>query len=192
VAWLLVTRRWRAAAVAAATAACLLVGGWAVIGFDGFAGYPHLLSILTDIEATRGYSAVAYANLAGVHGAAADLAPYALGAVLLAALCVVSRRPVRGDEAAFLLGVLSVLALSPIVWHHYLVLLFVPLAVYCPRFAPIWLLGAVNWLIWHGAFFYTGWKERVVFLAVVAGITAWALTRDRRPAAAAGTLPAWR
>ena len=29
---------------------------WAAIGFDGLAGYPHLLSLLTDIESTRGYS----------------------------------------------------------------------------------------------------------------------------------------
>jgi hypothetical protein len=196
VAWLLVTRRWRAAATAGAVSLGLWLGGWALIGFHGFSGYPHLLSILTDIESNRGYSAVAYANQIGISGSAAALAPYLLGMCLLAALWVVSRRREGGDEAAFLIGVLLLFAFSPIVWHHYLLLLFVPLAVYCPRFAPIWTLPLVCWVVWKGAFFYTGWAERIVFLVVVAGITAWMLTRTaRKPDAAgatAGTLPAWR
>ncbi len=195
VAWLLVTRRFRAALVAGATAAGLWLGGWALIGFHGFSGYRHLLSVLTDIESDRGYSPVAYAKLIGLPESAASLAPYVAGVALLGVLWLVSRRGEDGDEAAFLVGVLLLLAFSPIVWHHYLVLLFVPLAVYCPRFSPIWLLALVNWAVWKGAFFYTGWAERVVFLAVIAGITAWALTRARRdgvPAAGDGTLPAWR
>jgi uncharacterized membrane protein len=199
VAWLLVTRRWRAAAIAAVVALGLLIGGWAAIGFQGFSGYPHLLSLLTDIERTRGYSAVAYANLIGISGGAASLAPYALGAALLAALWFVARRRAGADETMFLLGVLAALGFSPIVWHHYLVLLFVPLAVCCPRFAPIWLLPAVCWVVWHGAFFYPGPADRVVFLVVIAGLCWWMLTRSRRAAAVAGgapvrrgTLPAWR
>jgi Glycosyltransferase family 87 len=196
IAWLLVTRRFRAAAVACATSAVLVVGGWALIGFHGFTGYQHLLGILTDIESTRGYSAVAYANLIGISGSAASLAPYVVGAVALGALWMVSRRRAGGDEAAFLLGVLAVLAFSPIVWHHYLLLLFVPLAVYRPRFGPIWMLPLGCWVVWRGAFFYTGWAERLVFLAVIAGLTAWMLTRDRAPesddVSPAGTLPAWR
>jgi Glycosyltransferase family 87 len=196
IAWLLVTRRFRAAAVACATSAVLVVGGWALIGFHGFTGYQHLLGILTDIESTRGYSAVAYANLIGISGSAASLAPYVVGAVALGALWLVSRRRAGGDEAAFLLGVLAVLAFSPIVWHHYLLLLFVPLAVYLPRFGPIWMLPLGCWFVWRGAFFYTGWAERLVFLAVIAGLTAWMLTRDRAPesddVSPAGTLPAWR
>jgi hypothetical protein len=184
--WLLVTRRWRAAAVSLAVAGGLMVAGWALIGFDGLAGYPHLLSLLTDIENTRGYSAVAYANLVGISGHAASLAPYVLGACTLPALWAVSRRREGGDEAAFLLGVLLLLAFSPIVWHHYLVLLFIPLAVVRPRFAPIWTLPLLCWIVWRGAFFYTGWAERIVFLLVVAGISAWVLRRS----ADAGKLPA--
>ena len=200
VAWLLVTRRWRAAATAGAVALGLWLAGWAVIGFHGFSGYPHLLSLLTDIESNRGYSAVAYANLIGISGQAATFAPYVLGVCLLAALWVVSRRREGADEAAFLLGVLVALAFSPIVWHHYLVLLFVPLGIYCPRFAPIWLLPTVCWVVWRGAFLYTGPAERLVFMAVIAGICAWMLTRRRAAgtaetatsAPARGTLPAWR
>ena len=163
VAWLLVTRRWRAAVSPGVVSLGLWLAGWAVIGFHGFAGYPHLLSLLTEIESKRGYSPVAYANALGISGGAADLAPYAVGVCLLGAMWFVSRRREGGDEAAFLLGVLALLAFSPIVWHHYLVLLFVPLAIYCPRFAPIWTLPLLSWLAWRGAFFYPSWGDRIVF-----------------------------
>lgn len=195
IAWLLVTRRFRAAAIAALTAAGLWLGGWALIGFDGLSSYPHLLSTLTAIEDDRGYSPVAYANLIGITGGLASAMPYIVGGALLALLWVVSRRREGGDEAAFLVGVLSVLAFSPIVWHHYLVLLFVPLAVYSPRLAPIWFLPLVCWAVWRGAFFYTGWAERIVFLIVIAGIAVWALRRTPPAAEVAppdATLPAWR
>ena len=199
VAWLLVTRRWRAAATAGAVAVGLWLAGWAAIGFHGLSGYPHVLSLLTDIESDRGYSAVAYANLIGISGQAASLAPYVLGIGLLGVLWRVSKRAQGADEAAFLVGVLLLFAFSPIVWHHYLVLLFVPLGIYCPRFAPIWLLPTVCWVVWRGAFLYTGAAERLVFLVVIAGICAWMLTRTRAadvpegaPSAPRGTLPAWR
>jgi hypothetical protein len=190
-----VTRRYRAAAISAVTAAGLWLGGWALIGFNGLAGYPHLLSTLTEIEDDRGYSPVAYANLVGITGGVASAMPYIVGAALLVLLWAVSKRRDGADEAAFLVGVLTVLAFSPIVWHHYLVLLFIPLAVYCPRLAPIWFLPLVCWVVWKGAFFYTGWAERIVFLIVIAGIAVWALRRtpaDRETAPPAGTLPAWR
>lgn len=192
IAWLLVTRRFRAAAVACATSAALLVGGWAAIGFHGFTGYSHLLSVLTDIESSRGYSAVAFANTLGVGGSAAALAPYVAGAVALAAMWRVSRRREGADEAAFLLGVLAVLTFSPIVWHHYLLLLLVPLAIYSPRLTRIWCLPLACWIGWKGAFYYTGWFERTVFWLVVAGIVAWMLTRERagEPLAAPLDVPA--
>jgi alpha-1,2-mannosyltransferase len=184
IAWLLVTRRFRAAGVACATSAGLLLGGWAVIGFHGLAGYRHLLSVLTDIESSRGYSAVAFAQALGLSGSAASLAPYAAGVVALTAMWRASRRREGGDEAAFLLGVLAVLAFSPIVWHHYLLLLLIPLAIYSPRLTGIWFLPLACWIGWKGAFYYTGWFERTVFWIVVAGIVAWMLTRER-----AGTDP---
>jgi hypothetical protein len=196
--WLVATRRWLAAGVSLAVAGGLMAAGWALIGFHGLTGYPHLLSLLTEIESTRGYSAVAYANLAGISGHAASLAPYVLGTCVMAGVWIAGRRREGGDEAAFLLAVLGLLALSPIVWHHYLVLLFIPLAVYCPRFAPIWTLPLLCWIVWRGAFFYTGWAERIVFLVVVAGIAAWCLARGRGaratagPGARAGTLPECR
>ena len=74
---------------ASLTAGALAAAGWAVIGFDGLTGYPHLLSLLTDIESDRGYSAVAFAVALGAGAGSAAWAPYALGACLVAALAVV-------------------------------------------------------------------------------------------------------
>ena len=147
VVWLVATRRWRAAATSLAVAGMLAAAGWAAIGFDGLTGYPHLLSLLTDIESDRGYSAVAFAAALGAGAGTAAWAPYAVGACLLAgALGHGPARPAGADAAAFLLGVLAALALSPIVWQHSLALLLVPLAVLRPRFGPLWALPVALWL----------------------------------------------
>jgi hypothetical protein len=145
VVWFAATRRWRAAGVSLAVAALLAAVGWAVIGFDGLAGYPHLLSLLTDVESTRGYSVVAFAGALGAGASMAALMPYAAGTCLLAALWVVSRRGPSGDAITFLLGVLAALAFSPIVWQHSLALLLVPLAALRPRFDAVWTLPVLLW-----------------------------------------------
>ena len=59
--------------------------------------------------------------------------------------CVILAR--RGDdERAFTCAVAATLALSPIVWLHYLVALLVPLAILRPRFSAIWLLPVLLWV----------------------------------------------
>ena len=92
------TRRWRAAATSLAVAGTLAAAAWAAIGFDGLTGYPHLLSLLTDIESDRGYSARGLrARRSEPVRASAAWAPYAVGACLLAGVWVTARRgPRRG------------------------------------------------------------------------------------------------
>ena len=66
-----------------------------------------------------------------------------LGGGLLVACVVLAR---QGDEPrSFTCAVAATLALSPIVWLHYLVLLLVPLAISRPRFSVIWLLPILLW-----------------------------------------------
>jgi hypothetical protein len=144
--WFAVTRRWRAAALSLAVAAALAVAGWAVVGFGELTAYPHLLSLLTDIESARGYSAVAFAIALGAGTSTGAWAPYAAGACLVAALCAVARRSPRADGATFLLGVLAMLAFSPIVWQHSIAVLLVPLAVLHPRFGLVWTIPVLLWL----------------------------------------------
>ena len=183
--------------IAGATALGLWLGGWALIGFDGLTGYPHLLSrahghrgrrAATRRSPTRTSSASRERRVARALRRSALPAGRALGRAAGGARAA-TRRPSCSACS-------SLLAFSPIVWHHYLVLLFIPLAVYCPRFAPIWLLPLVCWIVWKGAFFYTGWAERLVFLAVIAGHHRLGAHAPRRSGpsrrAAAGTIPAWR
>ena len=63
--WFVATRRWRAAGLSLAVAGALAVAGWAVVGLGEIGSYPHLLSLLTDIESARGFSAVAFASAFG-------------------------------------------------------------------------------------------------------------------------------
>ena len=94
-AWLVFTRRFACAAIACASAALLWLAGWAVIGFDGFAAYPHLLSLLTSIERAQGYSSIAYARSLGLSMGVAAALPYLLGGCAIAALWLMIRAAAR-------------------------------------------------------------------------------------------------
>ena len=45
-----------------------------------------------------------------------------------------------GDRRAFGLVIIAALTATPIVWEHYMVLLFVPIALVSPRFSRAWLI----------------------------------------------------
>jgi hypothetical protein len=82
-----------------------------------------------------------------------------------------------GDEMrAFSLSIVAALALSPIVWNHYLVILFVPLALMRPRFSVLWLASA--WIMDDGG---AGLDRRAIAIVAVA---AWLVIL-----AQAGVLP---
>jgi alpha-1,2-mannosyltransferase len=177
--WLLLTRRWRHAAVAAVTAPLLVFCSWAPIGFAGLTGYPHLLRLVTKLEAPDGYTIAAL--LAPVTSW-----PVATAIGIAAGLSVLAyawRRVRLGDErGAFVCAVAAALMLTPIVWMSYFVVLVVPLALYAPRFAPIWLLPLGLWVgpqISNGA----PWQTAVILCVAAAAFTP-AVRRipDRGPA----------
>jgi hypothetical protein len=140
--WLLVTRRFRAGVVFVLAAIVLVIGGWAAIGFAGLTSYPHLLHLLTELEAHKSFSIVALLKLSGP--AATGLS--ALLAVALVAAVVVANRTTDGDRRAFAVAVLGTLAATPVVWMHYYALLFVPIALYRPRLSPLWAVPLALWL----------------------------------------------
>ena len=120
--------RWRIGALVTLTA-------WAVIGFDGLDRAIRIFS-----NACRRSSPSAATRSSGWprRSAFADAAGRALtllvGGALLVGCVVYSRR--ADDERAFTCAVAATLALSPIVWLHYLVVLLVPVAIARPRFSP--------------------------------------------------------
>ena len=90
--WLAVTRRWRALAVSAGATVLMILVPWAVIGFQGFRTYPHLLRVLDEVQVPKSFS------LAGL---AWDLGlPAAMGTALLllvaVAGCIGMARAARG------------------------------------------------------------------------------------------------
>ena len=52
----------------------------------------------------------------------------------------------QDDFRSFTFALAAALALTPVVWQHYLVVLAVPLGIARPRFSLIWLLPIVLWL----------------------------------------------
>ena len=115
-----------------------------MIGFAGFGEYPDLLRRLSELQSERSYSIVGMAATLGVGEGVGRAATLVVGGALLVACVVLAR---RGDEErSFTCAVAATLALSPIVWLHYLVLLLVPLAILRPRFSLLWLLPVLLWV----------------------------------------------
>jgi hypothetical protein len=145
-AWLLATRRYRALALAIAIAAVACLAAWAVIGFSGMAAYPKMLSNLSVIEQSRAVSIVAVLLAAGVPSMIAKAIALGVTAALLGTAWRLAKRP-GGDAQAFGLTIIAALCSTPIVWEHYMVLLFVPIALVSPRLSALWLVPACTPLI---------------------------------------------
>ena len=174
--WLLATRRIRTAFAAAAVAVVLLVGGWAAIGFAGLHGYPHLLRVLSRVEAVQSYSLVGLFRLGG--GAATALT--VLLAIAVVVGVVLAARGPDGDRRALTVAVAGALLATPVLWLHYLVLLFVPIGLARPRLSALWFAPLAFWAspIAHS----NGSVWRTCF---VLGVAALIVLRSLAPAASA-------
>jgi len=142
--WTAARGRWRVAVGAAAGAVCLVLAGWAVIGFAGLTGYPRLLSALTNAFGEEGYSLMALATRLGFTPSAARWVPL-LAAVALCALCVRFASKSR-DADAFIAAIAAGIIGSPILWMHYAVILMVAMAVKKPTLSLAWAAPVVLWL----------------------------------------------
>jgi alpha-1,2-mannosyltransferase len=144
--WLLATRRFRAAATTIVCTAAATLGAWALFGFDGLREYPHRLSRVAGLEQDKSYSPFALFRALGLSMGSSRLALLALTAALVVAIVVAARRH-DGDRRSFAVAVVASLALTPIVWLHYLVLLVVPVALYRQRFSAAWAIPLLFWLL---------------------------------------------
>ena len=143
--WLVATRRFRAAVASSAAGAALLLGGWATLGFDGIGDYPRLLAALSDAVQAKSFSVTALGLFVGLSDRAASTVALVLAAVLVGLAFRTARGP-DGDRRSLTLVLAATLALSPIVWLHYFVLLLVPIALSRPRFSPLWLIPVAFWI----------------------------------------------
>jgi hypothetical protein len=138
-AWLFMTRRWKAFALMVAIGLLTTFGAWALIGFHGIAQYPQMLSDVSFIQERRAVSLVAVLLAAGCSPTVASVLALLGAGVLLAGAWHVLRRP-DGQRRALALAVIAALTGTPIVWDHYMVLLFVPIALISPAFSALWLI----------------------------------------------------
>ncbi len=137
--WLLITRRYEALAMTVAVGIVLTFGAWAMIGFHGLAQYPQMLSDMTFLQQNRAVSIVGVLLIAGVPSSVATAAAIAVAAGILFAAWRLAGRP-EGDRRAFGLAILAALSATPIVWEHYMVLLFVPIALASPGLSAAWFI----------------------------------------------------
>ena len=178
--WHLLAGRPRTAVAACAGAAGLALASWAVLGFAGLTDYPRLLRDLTELEAEHTYSLFALARALDVP----ELPAQAVGIVVGLALLALAAR--AGDDRRTLILVLgAAFALTPILWHHYLVLLVVPVALVRPRLSALWLLPLVgnvfDALGWYGGWTYGEVHSIVSVLGLTGVVLAASVAAAGRP-----------
>ncbi|MDX6504828.1 MAG: alpha,2-mannosyltransferase [Gaiellaceae bacterium] len=170
--WLLATGRVRIGLRTAVYGITVSAAAWAAIGFAGLADYPRLLQVLAASEQSRGYSPVSGLLALGLGETAARVAATALGLVLLAGCALVGRR--GDDRRSLTLALAAALALSPIVWLHYFVLLLVPLALARRTFSALWLVPLLFWATPYEEHFGEHWRIGVgIAVAAIALTASW-------------------
>jgi Glycosyltransferase family 87 len=137
--WLLATRRYRAFWLAVAIGVAVTLIAWATIGFAGMLEYPQMLANVSFIQELRASSLVAILIALGFSPFAATVLAVAAGIGLLAEAWRVARGP-DGDRKALGLAIIASLTAAPIVWDHYFVLLFIPIALRSPKLSGLWFL----------------------------------------------------
>ena len=163
--WLIRTRRFAAAAIAAVVAFAAVAGTWAAIGFTGAWEYPALLGRLTSLVGPQSYSPYALGRSLGFGGGAAQGIAY-----LVAALGIGVAAWAFSDAGRLLAAAIAIsLVTTPILWPHYLVLLFVPISLARRSFSPLWLAPLALWL--DSAAWSMGNTTRIVALLAIAAAT---------------------
>jgi hypothetical protein len=167
--WLVVTRRWRALAIAFAAGALASVAGWAVVGFDVAGRFPGLVHSMVQVDGRRAYTVAALLQGLGASDVAAYAVSSALGVAVLAGAATLGLRGRQRASLCLVIG--AALLLSPIVWAHYFCLLLVPVALARPRFDWLWLAPLPLWL---GPPVAAATWQRALVLLVAGGIVALA------------------
>ena len=174
--WLLVTRRFRAAAVTTGSAVAFVAGSWALIGFEGIARYRSLIEELTRTALDLSHSITSVFVEVGLPRTAGIAASFVVGGLLLAA-CVRAAR--RDDElGALALALTAGLAIVPILWQHHLLVLLVPLAVARPRLSWPWFAFVPTWVCFLAGYGEL-WQQALVLSATAAVVVTCTTTTPR-------------
>jgi Glycosyltransferase family 87 len=148
--WLLATGRRRAVGSTIVQVVVLLIGCWALIGFAGFLDYPHHLGGIASLVQYDSFSVLALGKALGLSAAGARVVGLVVTVAALAAILFAARSR-GGDRNAFIAAIGASLLVSPIVWAHYFVLLYVPIAIARKQLSWQWLLPLAYWALPHAA-----------------------------------------
>lgn len=140
--WMLMTRRQRTLGVSIGFAVLGLIGCWATIGFVGMTIYPRMLSDLSAFEDRFGSSVAAQLLTLGLPRGLATAGAMAMGLALLIGAWYIAQHQ-RDEARAFGLAAMAALVAAPLVWPHYFVLAFVPVALLAPRLSPLWFVPLI-------------------------------------------------
>jgi alpha-1,2-mannosyltransferase len=176
--WLVVTKRYSAAAAGLACGIVINAVAWGVVGVHGVGPYVRLTSDVSRVLHASGYGIPALAAHLGL-GYSAALAVEVMLSIAIAGACVLFGRRGRDHETLTLCVALMLVA-SPLVWNHYFALLIVPLANARPRLGAAWVIPLVLWLC--PATDVQTWQAMVAWI-VTASLLLWLA----RLGAAAGT-----
>ncbi|HEX3615294.1 MAG TPA: glycosyltransferase family 87 protein [Solirubrobacteraceae bacterium] len=172
--WLLVTRRWRAAAWALGSGLAINLVVWAIVGFNEIHTYLRLSSAVTDALWRGGYSMVSVAGHLGLGRATGEGLLLVTSAAAVAAVIYLGTVR-RRERDALVMSVLLMLLASPLLWAHYFSLLLIPLAFSRPRLSPLWGIGLLMWPMPPRQPVH-GWEELLAWS--VTAICVWASLRE--------------
>lgn len=164
--WLLVTRRWRAAAWGLASGLAINVAVWGLVGFNAIRAYLHVSSEVTTALWLGGYGVLAVAHHAGLGRTAGEVLLVVISVGVGAAVIFFGARR-RNDRATLVLGIALMLIASPLVWAHYFALLLVPMAICRPRLDLVWALPILMWPL-PPRLPVAGWQEVIAWTVAAA------------------------
>jgi hypothetical protein len=184
--WYGLSGRIRAALLTCAAAVGFVLVPWALLSFRDLTSYPGLLTDVADQQANS-WSLVALAEGLDFAPTFARTLALAVGACLLFLSYRAARAPSDPqqvqDRRSFTLALAAALALTPVVWNHYLLLLIVPVAIARPRLSGLWLLplAATSLYLfdWYGP--GNGLRPIVATTAIAAATIALAVDAQARP-----------
>jgi alpha-1,2-mannosyltransferase len=165
--WLVATRRFRTAATTVALGIAVTLGSWAALGFDGLRDYGHGLQRVAGLVQETSYSPFALLRLLGLSSPSARIVVAALTLAALSGIVLLARGR-DGDRRSFVLALATGLLASPIVWMHYLVLVFVPIGLYRPRLGAAWVVPLAYWGLQSQE--NQGSAGRIVVMLVLTGL----------------------
>lgn len=136
--WLLLTQGRRSVLRFAVLAGLTALVGWMIIGFAGLLAYPTILLDIAKLGEPRGCSLVAFLMYLGFSIGQARFLAFVAAFALLFLAWKLARR--NYERQGFGLLLIAALTATPVVWDHYMMLLFVPIALLSPQISWLWFL----------------------------------------------------